>query len=447
MSAIEAVLRAPPLVLSRLHLVRRWGRPVLLGIFEQAIYSATNLAFTVLLLKMVGAREFGTFNIAWSVVMLAECLLYSLFGDAMPAIINRLPSALWPELRAAVYLLSAAFSVAVFAAMAVAALVVLFVAPAYAGLVLLTGVAVFTMRAQQMGRRICYLDGTRAFAVAGAVVSCLTTLGLLGVGWWGGARSSAIGMACLAFGCAASASVLLLRRRDFHLPSRRLLRWAWQRFWRAGKPLTAASLSYWMANTGLIPVAAAMLGREAAGLLRIVQTLTNPLAQLASIMISVALPPAAARLRMPTRNGFARVSTRSVALFAAIAVFYSLALTVYGPALVQLLFHGKLSGVGMGVLAVASLAASFDMIASALGVPLLAIGRTGAILHGRIASLIALLAIMPVALHFPSLAVFVAVTAASNFVQTIVLTWSQSRQFHRLSDGGNAVPAELSVDR
>jgi O-antigen/teichoic acid export membrane protein len=432
MSAIEAVLRAPPLVVSRLHSLRRWGRPVALGILEQAIYSGTNLVFTVLLLKMIGAREFGTFNIAWSVVMLAECLLYSLFGDAMPAIANRLPLRLWPQLRAAVYLWSAVFSFVVFAAAAVSAAVLLFVAPAQAGLVAMTGLAIFTMRAQQMGRRICYLDGTRNWAVAGAVLSCVTTFAGLALAWNSGARNGGAAMACLALGCAASASVLIFRRSAFRWPERRLLIWSWRRFWRAGRPLTAASLSYWMANTGLIPVAAAMLGREAAGLLRIVQTFTNPLAQLTSIMISVALPPAAERLRSPTRAMFVRVSMRSVALFAAIAVAYSLLLILYGPPLVHLLFHGKLDGVGRAVLVVASLAATLDMIASALGVPLLAIGRTAAILHGRIAALVALSVIMPVALHYPALAVFVAVTAASNFAQTVVLALSQSRQFHAL---------------
>jgi O-antigen/teichoic acid export membrane protein len=128
---------------------------------------------------------------------------------------------------------------------------------------------------------------------------------------------------------------------------------------------------------------------------------------------------------------FAHVSIRSVALFATIAVTYSVALTLYGPALVQVLFHGKVS-LGMAVVAVASLAATLDMVCSALAVPLLAIGRTSAILHGRIASLAALAVIMPLALREPGLAVFVAVTAASNLAQTVILAVSQSRQYHRL---------------
>jgi O-antigen/teichoic acid export membrane protein len=433
MSALETVLRAPPaMIAARLHLVRRWGKPVMLGIVEQAIYSGANLVFTILLLKMIGAREFGTFNIAWSVVMLAECILYSLFGDALPSIANRLPRRLWPELRAAVYLWSAAFSFAVFAAMAVLALVLLWFAPHLALLVAMTGLTVFTMRAQQMGRRICYLDGTRILAVAGAVLFSVTMFGALAAAWWGGVMSSGVAMACLGLGCAASSSVLLLRRRDFRLPDIKLFEWSWRRFWRAGRPLTVASVAYWMANTGLIPVAAAMLGREAAGGLRIVQALTNPLGQLTSIMTSVALPPAAERLRTPTRSIFARVSARSVVLFAAIAAAYSIVLTFYGPALVQILFHGKLDSVGMVVLAVASIAATLDMVCAALAVPLLAMGRTAAILHGRIASLLSLCAIMPVALHFSGLTAFVAVTAASNLAQTAILAVSQSRQFRGL---------------
>ncbi len=433
MSALETVLRAPPaMIAARLHLVRRWGKPVMLGIVEQAIYSGANLVFTILLLKVIGAREFGTFNIAWSVVMLAECILYSLFGDALPAIANRLPRRLWPELRAAVYLWSVAFSFAVFAAMAVLALVLLWFAPHLALLVLMAGLTVFTMRAQQMGRRICYLDGTRILAVAGAVLFSVTMFGALAAAWWGGVMSSGVAMACLGLGCAASSSVLLLRRRDFRLPDIKLFELSWRRFCLAGRPLTVASVAYWMANTGLIPVAAAMLGREAAGGLRIVQALTNPLGQLTSIMTSVALPPAAERLRTPTPRIFARVSARSVALFAAIAVAYSIVLTFYGPALIQLVFHGKLDTVGMVVLAVASLAATLDMVCAALAVPLLAMGRTAAILHGRVASLLSLCAIMPVALHFSGLTAFVAVTAASNLAQTAILAVSQSRQFRGL---------------
>jgi O-antigen/teichoic acid export membrane protein len=429
MSIVETVSRIPTVHLA----MRRWGGPVLLGICEQAIYSATNLVFTVMLLKMIGAREFGTYNIAWSVLMLAECLLYSPFGDALPAIANRLPKSQWPLLRASVYFWSATLSATVFAASLVLALVLAFVAPHYAVLAALTGLAIFTMRAQQMGRRICYLDGTRALAVAGACLSCVVTFGTLGLASWSGAQSSGIAMASLALGCAASASVLLLRRRDFQRPDRRFLLWSLRRFWHAGRPLTAASLSFWMANAGLIPVAGAALGREAAGLLRIVQTLTNPLTQLTAIMTSVALPPAAARLRTPTRQMFLRVSLKSVVLFAAIAAAYTLLLVVFGPVVVHLVFHGKLDGIGLGVLAVAALAASLDVIASALGVPLLATGRTVAILHGRIASLIALAVIMPFALQFPALGAFIAVTAASNFVQAAALAFSQSKQFQRLS--------------
>lgn len=428
MSIVETVSRLPPVHLA----MRRWGGPVLLGICEQAIYSATNLVFTVLLLKMIGAREFGTYNIAWSVLMLAECLLYSPFGDALPAIANRLPKSQWPQLRASVYFWSSALSGAVFAASLVMALVLAFVAPHYAVLAALTGFAIFTMRAQQMGRRICYLDGTRALAVGGAALSCVVTFATLAVAWRSGARSSAVAMASLALGCAASASVLLARRRDFRIPERRLLLWSLRRFWHAGRPLTAASLSFWMANAGLIPVAAAALGREAAGLLRIVQTLTNPLTQLTAIMTSVALPPAAARLRVPTRWMFLRVSLRSVAMFAVIAAVYTALLVVCGPAVVHLVFHGKLDDIGTGVLAVAALAASLDVIASALGVPLLATGRTVAILHGRIASLVALAVILPFALHYPALAAFIAVTALSNFVQAATLAFSQSKQYHRL---------------
>jgi O-antigen/teichoic acid export membrane protein len=322
------------------------------------------------------------------------------------------------------------------------ALVMLLFAPHLALLMAMTGFTVFAMRGQQMGRRICYLDGTRVLAVAGAVLFSVTTLGTLAAAWWSGMMSSGVAMACLGIGCAASSSVLLLRRHDFRLPQAKLLVWSWRRFWRAGRPLTAASVAYWMANTGLIPVAAAMLGREAAGSLRIVQALTNPLGQLTSIMTSVALPPAAERLRVPTRKMFARVSARSVALFTAIAAAYSIALMLYGPALVHLLFHGKLDTIGVAVLAVASLAATLDMVCAALAIPLLAIGRTGAILQGRIASLAVLCVILPVSLRFPGLTGFVAVTAAANLAQTAILAFCQSRQVHALPAHLEAAAAE-----
>jgi O-antigen/teichoic acid export membrane protein len=433
MNTIAAVLRWPPAVsLSRLHFLTRWGRPVMLGILEQAIYSGVNLVFTVVLLRMIGAREFGTFNIAWSVVMLAECILYSLFGDAMPAIANRLPKPLWPELRGAVYLWSALFSAAIFAIAAVLAAILAWYAPGQALLVLTTGFAVFTMRAQQMGRRLCYLDGRRVLALVGAVLFSLMVFGTLFAAWWGGVLTVGVAMGVFALGSAASSAALLLLRRDFRLPSRRLMLLVRTRLWRMGRPLTAAAISYWAANIGLIPIAAAMLGREAAGVLRIVQTLTNPLSQLSAIMTSVALPPAATRLRTPTRKLFARVSARSVALFAVIAAVYSLAMTFYGPALVTMLFHGKLASIDWMVLAVASVAASLDMIGAALGVPLLAMGRTSAILYGRVASLFALGLILPFALHLPGLIGFVAITAASNLAQAAILAYSQSRQYQRL---------------
>jgi O-antigen/teichoic acid export membrane protein len=417
--------------LSYVHL-RRWGRPVILGIIEQGIYSAANFAFAVVLLNSIGARQFGTFNIAWSIVMLAECILYSPFGDAVPAIANRLPRSAWPELRAAVYFWSALFSGGVMVSGAFLSLLALVFAPKAALLVLMTGITVFTMRAQQMGRRICYLDGTRALAVVGAILFSVTVFLSLGALLWFGVRSSVAGMICLGLGCAASSTVLILRRRDFRWPAPKLLRWSWHKLWRSGRWLTAASISYWAANTGLIPLAGVMFGREAGGVLRIVQTLTNPLSQLTSVIVSVVLPPAAERLRVPTRAMFARVSIRSLVPFVAISAVYSIGLTIYGPALVHLLFHGKITTINTAVLAVACLAASLDMFSSALTVPLLATSRTSVILFGRVASLAALCVVLPFALHLPGLIAFVSVTAASNLVQTLVLSWYQVRQYERL---------------
>jgi len=428
-SSVQSMLASP---LSYVHGLGRWGRPVVLGIIEQGIYSAANFAFAVVLLNGIGARQFGTFNIAWSVVMLAECILYSLFGDAVPAIANRLPKVLWPELRASVYMWSALFSAAVMLAAAALSLAAQWFAPSAVGLVLATGVTVFTMRAQQMGRRICYLDGTRGLAVIGAILFSVTIFASLAVLLWSGVRSGVAGMLCLGLGCAASSSALLLRRRDFAWPGARLFIWSWHKLWRSGRWLTAASISYWAANTGLIPLAGAMFGREAGGVLRIVQTLTNPLSQLTSVVVSVVLPPAAERLRVPSRGMFARISIRSFVLFAAISAVYSVGLTFCGPALVNLLFHGKLTAITMAVLAVASVAASLDMIAAALTVPLLATSRTSVILYGRIASLFALFAVLPFALRLPGLIAFVSVTAASNLVQTLVLAFCQLRQFERL---------------
>lgn len=422
--------------LAYLYGLRRWGRLLSLGVVEQAIYSGTNFCFAVVLANAIGTRAFGEYNIAWSVVMLCECVLYSLFGDAVPAIANRLPPPRWRELRGAVYLWSTLFSGAVAAIALVASLALAFTNPGLALLVAVSGVTVYTMRAQQMCRRICYLDGTRALAVAGAAMFSITIFAAFVLVRWSGIRTGVAGMICLMLGCAASGGVMLWRRRDFRMPGKRLLVWSWHKLWRSGRWLTAASISYWAANSGLIPVAGAFFGREAGGALRIVQTLTNPLSQLTAVIFSIVLPPAAEKLRVPTRQVFMRVSYRSLVLFAAISGAYAVALTLWGTPLVHLLFHSRLAAITTAVLAVASIAAALDAITSAITVPLLATNHTSVMLVGRLVSLVVLCLVLPFALHLPGLIGFVAVTAVSNLAQTGVLAYCQARQVGRLRAGG-----------
>jgi O-antigen/teichoic acid export membrane protein len=407
---------------------RKWGRIVSVSLMEQLILSATSFVFVIVLASLIGGIEFGLFSIAWSFVSLLESLSWAFFGDIVPATANKIPMQRWPQVRSSLYLLSSAFSLAM-VPLASAICVIWSIGKErdVMDLILASAVAIPAVRAQQMFRRLCFLDELRALALVGALIYAATlaagffTISVLD------AKSASAGIGCLALAALASAAVGLSRARDFSRPNMRVVQWCAGRCWRSGRWLMATSIVFWLGNVGLIPVAGYLYGVEASGALRIVQNLMNPLVQTTAAVSTVILPHAAAKLKATTPQAIIRTTWLCVAAFAALSLLYGIFLTTAGETLARWLFPNAMNGITTGVLAVSSLGGVADSVRLGVAVPLLALSQTQAFLSTRLFALFTLFLALPLLIQLGQVASLVAAMSLSNLAAMIALVFHFGR--------------------
>lgn len=422
MAAQTRVAGAARGVLGRL---RRAGGNVALGLIDQALLSGSAFVLTIVLANVLDINSFGRFSVAWSFSILIEAVfLRGLFDDGLPAAAHRIPKSLWPQLRLGLYLSSLLVSAALGLSLVIAGLVIGAVGGVAGGLVIATGLAIPAVRLQSMFRRICYLDGRLPRAVASSLTSCAALVVSAGLMITLKLTGAAAAMACIAISAALAGSLLLAHTSDLAWPQTRIFRGSLQRLFRNGRWFVATSLTYWIGSIGLIPVCGFLIGLDASASLRILLLVFAPLSQFCATMFSVRLPEIAAELRAGRRSAVAAAARENAVLLGSIALAYGAMVVLLGQRLLALVIHGQSYEIDTGSIALMGTAMALDAVWLGLALPLFATGRPQRFMLSRIAGLLALCCVLPLAAEawqvMGALAAMVASSAASVIV--VVLT-------------------------
>lgn len=401
----------------------RWKGPVAFGLIEQALLSGVNFAFTAFMAHRLGIEEFGWLSIAWAILLFMEAGSQGLFGDAVPASARRLPRSAKAEFRGAFLTLSFCYSMAMF----VLALFLWGAAQALglkeAVLIPATALAFISLRAQNAGRRLYYLDGHRKEAALAAVVNVAAmSVGALLLLYLAQINSAAVAMMLACFANTLSAVLIFLQRQSIPIatPSRKMLDWAKKRLWSTGRWLLASSSMSWLGNFGLIVIVGALVGVKASGTLRVVMTLTLPPAQLVIVLMSIIVPRVAA---MPRREAAGRewqLAIYSIALIGAITSGYALLMTVAGNWLPHMLFGAPAKSITALTVGLATFGYALESVRYGCNVVLLSRGDTKILTVGQTAALGSAMIFVPIA-AFHGIDWVVAATTVSNNINTLVI--------------------------
>ncbi|MGY3590791.1 O-antigen/teichoic acid export membrane protein [Bradyrhizobium sp. USDA 4341] len=407
--------------------LRRAGGNVALGLIDQALLSGSAFVLTIVLANVLDINSFGQFSIAWSFSILIEAVfLRGLFDDGLPAIAHRIPKSLWPQLRLGLYLSSLLVSAVLSLLLVVAGVVIGAVGGVAGGLVIATGLAIPAVRLQSMFRRICYLDGRLPRAVVSSLTYCAALVVSAGLMITLKLTGAAAAMACIAISAALAGSLLLAHTHELAWPQTRIFRGSLQRLFRNGRWFVATSLTYWIGSIGLIPVCGFLIGLDASASLRILLLVFAPLSQFCATMFSVRLPEIAAELRAGRRCAVAAAARENAVLLGSIALAYGAMAVLLGQRMLALVIHGQSYEIGTGSIALMGTAMALDAVWLGLALPLFATGRPQRFMLSRIAGLVALCCVLPLAAEAWQVMGAVAAMVASSAASVIVVVLTNS---------------------
>ncbi|SEE44163.1 polysaccharide transporter [Bradyrhizobium erythrophlei] len=407
--------------------LRRAGGNVALGLIDQALLSGSAFVLTIVLANVLDINSFGQFSIAWSFSILIEAVfLRGLFDDGLPATAHRIPKSLWPQLRLGLYLSSLLVSAVLGLLLVIAGLVIVAVGGVAGGLVIATGLAIPAVRLQSMFRRICYLDGRLPRAVVSSLTYCAALVVSAGLMITLKMTGAAAAMACIAISAALAGSLLLAHTHELAWPQTRIFRGSLQRLFRNGRWFVATSLTYWIGSIGLIPVCGFLIGLDASASLRILLLVFAPLSQFCATMFSVRLPEIAAELRAGRRSAVAAAARENAVLLGSIALAYGAMVVLLGQRMLALVIHGQSYEIGTGSIALMGTAMALDAVWLGLALPLFATGRPQRFMLSRIAGLVALCCVLPLAAEAWQVMGAVAAMVASSAASVIVVVLTNS---------------------
>ncbi|UFX43060.1 polysaccharide transporter [Bradyrhizobium sp. 41S5] len=407
--------------------LRRAGGNVALGLIDQALLSGSAFVLTIVLANVLDINSFGQFSIAWSFSILIEAVfLRGLFDDGLPATAHRIPKSLWSQLRLGLYLSSLLVSAVLGLLLVIAGLVIGAVGSVAGGLVIATGLAIPAVRLQSMFRRICYLDGRLPRAVVSSLTYCAVLVVSAGLMIAFKLTGAAAAMACIAISAALAGSLLLAHTSDLAWPQTRIFRGSLRRLFRNGRWFVATSFTYWIGSIGLIPVCGFLIGLDASASLRILLLAFAPLSQFCATMFSVRLPEIAAELRAGRRSAVAAAARENAVLLGSIALAYGATVVLLGQRMLALVIHGQSYEVGTGSIALMGTAMALDAVWLGLALPLFATGRPQRFMLSRIAGLVALCCVLPLAAEAWQVMGAVVAMVASSAASVIVVVLTNS---------------------
>jgi O-antigen/teichoic acid export membrane protein len=152
--------------------------------------------------------------------------------------------------------------------------------------------------------------------------------------------------------------------------------------WQFGRWLSASSVCYWVGAAGYLPIVGGIIGLEAAGAMRAVQALFQPLDQVIASLGLLLVPAVARRGRLGGLPTIRLWSQRISAAYASAAALYGVVLTAAATWVLHLLYGGAYDRYGwmIPVMVLGSVASSAG---HGLVIGLNAAERTDAIFKSR----------------------------------------------------------------
>lgn len=372
-----------------------WGRGLLFGIFEQGLLSGMSFVVTVILARVLGATEFGWFSVVWAFVIFLEAVGNGLFGDSIPSLAMRLSRGLWPEFRASLVLATLTLISVLCFVLWGSGIVLHALGMQYPGS---AGAAILffgVQRAQNLIRRILYLDGFRGLAALSACVNVTITFVCMYAFHQMDRLSASSAFLSLSFGCLGALSVAFSYFKAYAWPRKRLFYWAVRNLWKKGRwTMTSAAMS-WIGNMGVIPFAAVLISPVAGGAIRAIQTMVIPLVQVNQILISLLVPKVAAYVRMKSRHEVQLAAVKIITLFLIIGIVYAMMITIEGEFLFERMFHFERGNVTILMIITAVVGYAIEGVRYGCNIMLFSVGNTSVVGKGQLISMLGAIFLIP----------------------------------------------------
>lgn len=337
---------------------------------------------------------------------------------------ERINRRLWPEFRYSFLLISATVSIVILLFIIVAAVGIEYFNSDATASVFAIGIAFVTLRFQNAVRRLYYLDGLRKEAARAAMVYVAVLVLISFVMVQMKISSPISALLCIACANAASAVCFFIQNVDLRRPDYRMVVWAASRLWSTGRWLLISAEMSWLGNFGIIPLVGIMIGVEASGTLRVIQTLVTPMTQMNNVMLSIFIPKAAAALRRDRSISWWGIATKTMLVLGCINGAYSFLITIFGETALPHLFGTSVAGVTWMPIALATFGYVVESVRYGCNVVLLGIGATGILTISQTAALAAGAILIPLATIYLGLwGVIAAMTTANNIGTLVVVIY------------------------
>jgi O-antigen/teichoic acid export membrane protein len=305
------------------NLAHRWKGRIFFAFADQGLFSTTNFVLTILYATWLPLDGFGRYVVVWTVALFIEAIQISLIVDSLPAIVSRYGRRNRQRIDNAAFWVVMVYSLATSVVIAGAAIIMAALYPNYAGPLYVLALVNPLQRLYLFFRRLSYIRDRQSIAAAGALAYGLVSI----LGAWALASLHLISVdsiiALTGLG-AASAIVVIFLSGIGRLNSIRPIDVLWlaSHIWYSGRWLTPAAVMSWLVNWGMFPLAAAISGAGAAGVVRALQNLLTPVVQFNAALNLAILPRVADKVADHGVSYARHFVLRATAVFTAIVVAY-----------------------------------------------------------------------------------------------------------------------------
>jgi O-antigen/teichoic acid export membrane protein len=304
-------------------IAHRWKGRIFFAFADQGLFSTTNFVLTILYASWLPLDGFGRYVVVWTVALFIEAIQISLIVDSLPAIVSRYGRRNRQRIDNAAFWVVTVYSLATSVVIAGAAIIMSALYPSYAGPLYVLALVNPLQRLYLFFRRLSYIRDRQSIAAAGALAYGLVSI----LGAWALASLHLISVdAIIALTGLGSASAILviflsgIGRLNRIRPI--VVLWLASHIWHSGRWLTPAAVMSWLVNWGMFPLAAAISGAGAAGVVRALQNLLTPVVQFNAALNLAILPRVADKVADHGVSYARHFVLRATAIFTAIVIAY-----------------------------------------------------------------------------------------------------------------------------